>query len=358
MVETGRANCQDVTPRFALSIVIPVYNGASSLTALIGALEHLSIAGGYEIVLVNDGSPDNSLEVCRALIEKARVSITLVNLARNFGEHNAVMAGLRHTSGAHVITMDDDMQNPPEEVARLLAFAQRSGKDVIYTYYDDKRHAAWRNLASWFTNRVADFVLEKPRGFYLSSFRCLSAFVVHEITRYDGPFPYIDGLILQVTHDIDRLLVRHLPRAAGRSNYTLRRLLRLWMSMFVNFSVMPLRVSTITGFVLSALGAIGGAMAIAEALLSSPPPGWASLFAAVLLLSGVQLLILGIVGEYLGRLYLTANGKPQSIVKEIHRSQASLAAESRPMIATEAHYWKKAQISEITQSAASSDSWG
>jgi undecaprenyl-phosphate 4-deoxy-4-formamido-L-arabinose transferase len=242
------------------------------------------------------------------------------------------MIGLRHASGAHVITMDDDLQNPPEEVERLLAFAQRTGMDVIYTYYDDKRHAVWRNLGSRFANRVADFVLDKPKGLYLSSFRCMSAFVVHEITRYQGPFPYIDGLILQVTHDIDRLLVRHLPRAVGRSNYTLRRLLRLWTSMFVNFSVMPLRLSTLTGFVLSALGALGGAMALAEAVFSAPPPGWASLFAAVLLLSGVQLMILGIVGEYLGRLYLTANGKPQAVVREVRRSEVAAAALPRAQV--------------------------
>jgi glycosyltransferase involved in cell wall biosynthesis len=331
MIESDQTNLRSSAPRFALSIVIPVYNGADSIAELINALEQLSIEGGHEIVLVNDGSPDNSLEVCRELVEKARMPITLVSLARNYGEHNAVMTGLRHASGAHVITMDDDLQNPPEEVERLLAFAQRSGKEVIYTYYDEKRHAAWRNLGSRFANRVADFVLDKPKGLYLSSFRCISAFVVHEITRYDGPFPYVDGLILQVTHDIDRLLVRHLPRAVGRSNYTLRRLLRLWMSMFVNFSIMPLRLSTLAGFVLSVLGAIGGAMAVAEALFSSPPPGWASLFAAVLLLSGVQLMILGIVGEYLGRLYLTANGKPQSVVKEVRRSQPA-SAEARPAV--------------------------
>jgi glycosyltransferase involved in cell wall biosynthesis len=332
MAEVHKSNGESSPPRFALSIVIPVYNGARSVAELVGALEELSIDGGHEIVLVNDGSPDNSLEICRTLIDRARVPITLVCLARNYGEHNALMAGLHHVSGAHVITMDDDMQNPPEEVERLLAFAQRSGKEVVYTYYEEKRHAAWRNFGSRFTNRVADFVLEKPRGLYLSSFRCISAFVVREITRYNGPFPYIDGLILQVTHDIDRLMVRHLPRAVGRSNYTLRRLLRLWASMFVNFSVMPLRISTITGFILSAIGAVGGAWAIVEALVRSTPPGWASLFAAVLLLSGVQLLILGIVGEYLGRLYLTANGKPQSVVKEVCRSRHSLPAENPPPV--------------------------
>lgn len=316
----------------ALSIVIPVYKGAASIGELVGALEKLEIDGGHEVILVNDGSPDNSLQVCTALLDQARVPITLVNLARNYGEHNAVMAGLRRATGAHVITMDDDLQNPPEEVGRLLAFAQRSGKEVVYTCYEEKRHAIWRNLGSRFANCVANFVLEKPKDLYLSSFRCMSAFVVHEITRYEGPFPYIDGLIFQVTHDIDRLVVRHLPRTAGRSNYTIRRLLRLWMSMFINFSVMPLRLGTLAGFVLSGMGAVGGAMVITEALTSSPPAGWASLMAALLLLSGVQLVILGVVGEYLGRLYLTANGKPQSVIKEVWRSRSSRPTEVPPPV--------------------------
>ncbi len=318
--------------RPALSIVIPVYNGADSIGELVAALEALSIPGGHEIVLVNDGSPDNSLAVCRTLVEKAKIPITLIDLARNYGEHNAVMAGLRHTRGAHVINMDDDLQNPPEEVARLLALAQESGSDVVYTYYDEKQHARWRNLGSKFTNWIAGFVLDKPKNFYLSSFRCMSAFVVREITRYDGPFPYIDGLILQVTQNIDRMLVRHLPRAVGRSNYTLRRLLRLWMSMFVNFSVMPLRISTLAGFTLSAIGAAGSLAAVVEALFFSPPAGWASLYAAVLLLSGVQLTILGIIGEYLGRLYLTANRKPQAVVRSVTRADPAIPTTAPPPV--------------------------
>ena len=307
----------------ALSIVIPVYNGAQTIEALVVALEALAVPGGHEIVLVNDGSPDNSLEICRGLVARTPVPITLVDLARNFGEHNAVMAGLREARGGHVITMDDDLQNPPGEVLRLLEHAQRSGADVVYARPLEKRHAGWRNLGSRFTNRVADFVLDKPKGLYLSSFRCISAFAARQAIAYEGPFPYVDGLLLQVTQRVDSLAVEHLPRPHGSSNYTLRRLVRLWLNMFVNFSVMPLRVSTFTGIGLSILGLAGAAWAAVSALfLEKTPPGWASLTVAVMLLSGVQLLILGLVGEYLGRLYLTVNRRPQTVVRTVLRSDA------------------------------------
>jgi len=307
-----------------LSIVIPVYNGAKSIAELVHALESLDIEGGHEIVLVNDGSPDDSLAVCRQLVAEAKsVPITLVNLARNFGEHNAIMTGMRHTRGAYVITMDDDLQNPPSEVKRLLDHARASGTDVVYTRYAVKQHAYWRNLGSRFANWVADVLMEKPKGLYLSSFRCMNAFLVQQVTRYEGPFPYVDGLIMQATQSIDTLEVEHLPRMAGRSNYTLKRLVRLWINIFVNFSVLPLHLSTIAGFALSLIGLVGVISVVLEALFFEPPQGWASLMAATLLLSGVQLLILGILGEYMGRLFLTANRKPQTVVREVISSETA-----------------------------------
>jgi undecaprenyl-phosphate 4-deoxy-4-formamido-L-arabinose transferase len=313
---------------YALSIVVPVYNGAHTVGTLVRALAQLDIAGGHEIVLVVDGSPDDSLAVCRRLAAELAVPITVVNHSRNYGEHNAVMTGLRHARGGHIITMDDDLQNPPEEVRRLYEHTRDHGYDVVYSHYATKHHARWRNLGSAFHNRLADFLLDKPKGLYLSSFRCLSAFVASHVIAYDGPFPYVDGLILQTTRSIGRLQVTHLPRAEGRSNYTLRRLLRLWLSMALNFSVMPLRVATLFGLVMSVLGFLGLVEVAIEALLGETPSGWGSTLVIVLLFSGAQLLMLGIAGEYLGRMFLTANKRPQAIVRDVTRSEA--AAQDKP----------------------------
>jgi undecaprenyl-phosphate 4-deoxy-4-formamido-L-arabinose transferase len=327
---------------YALSIVIPVYRGADSIGILVDALAALEIAGGHEVILVNDGSPDNSAEVCRRLAARTDLPVTFIDLSRNFGEHNAVMAGLRYIRGDYVITMDDDLQNPISEVVKLFEHARAGGWDVVYTYYAQKKHAAWRNLGSRFANKVADVLLDKPRGLYLSSFRCMSAFVARCVTRYEGPFPYIDGLIMQSTQHIDSIQVEHMARASGQSNYTIRRLVRLWLNLFINFSAMPLRLSVVAGFVIGLCGMIGCIIVVAEALLRAPPPGWASLMAATLLISGVQMVMLGIIGEYLGRLFLTANRKPQSLVREVvppaaeevTRLGPAQAAEGAPRVQT------------------------
>ena len=315
----GAGDCKAPLVPPALSIVIPVYRGEATIGALVRALDTLEIDGGFEIVLVNDGSPDKSQEVCQSLLGTTRTPITLVRLSRNFGEHNAVMAGLRHACGAWVITMDDDLQNPPSEVPRLA-----SGAQVVYTRYASKSHAAWRNLGSAFVNATADFLLDKPKGLYLSTFRCMSAFVVRNIVAHAGPFPHVDGLILQVTQDIISVEVLHVARTSGKSNYTLSRLLRLSCTVFANFSIMPLHLSTLMGFLLSAAGMLGAVFAAIEALFYGTPPGWASLMVVVLLVSGVQLIILGIVGEYLGRVLLTASGKPQNVVMSVERSAGAI----------------------------------
>ena len=301
----------------ALSVVVPVYNGAATVGELVTALAGLDVPGGIEIVLVNDGSPDDSDSVCRGLVGTTSVPITYVEHARNYGEHNAVMTGLRHARGAYVITMDDDLQNPPEEVLRLFLACRDGGHDVVYTYYAEKQHARWRNIGSRFANRAADLLIDKPKGLYLSSFRCMNRVVIDGVTRYEGPFPYVDGLIMQVTQRIGTLEVRHLPRAQGRSNYTLKRLVSLWLNLAFNFSLLPLRIAVLLGIAMGVIGGIAAFYVMAHALFGDPPAGWASTMVVVLLLSGAQFMILGIMGEYLGRTFQTGNRKPQGIVRTI-----------------------------------------
>ena len=309
-------------PSVGLSIVIPVYRGAATIGQVVAELSRLRPEGGLEIVLVNDGSPDNSGEVCQALLPGATVPITYIEHARNYGEHNAVMTGLRRARGAFVITMDDDLQNPAEEVVRLYDHARLGGWDVVYTRYAVKQHAPWRNLGSRFANGVADRLLDKPKGLYLSSFRVMSALVVQSVTRYTGPYPYVDGLIMEVTQRIDSIEVMHLPRIEGRSNYNLTRLVRLWLNLATSFSLAPLRIATGLGVVMASLGMIGAFATILEAIIiGGTPSGYAATMVVILLVGGVQSMILGVLGEYVGRTFLSANGKPQGTVRTIQRHE-------------------------------------
>lgn len=312
-----------MTPPPALSFVVPLYNSAGTIGALIDEIEGLAVEGGHELVLVDDGSRDATLAVCRERLARARIPMTLVAHARNFGEHNAVLTGYRHARGGHVVNIDDDGQNPPAEAVRLWRQAREGGHEVVYGHYANKEHSWFRNLGSWLTNRLTDWVLDKPRGFYLSSFRCVSAFVAAEVARHRGPFPYVDGLILQVTQSVGALEVRHAARAAGRSGYTLRRLVRLWASTFVNFSVMPLRVATLLGLVMALAGLAGLALVFYLRLTRQGPDyGWGTLMGALLVFSGTQLVMLGLIGEYLGRMFLTVNDRPQAVVRAVERAGA------------------------------------
>jgi glycosyltransferase involved in cell wall biosynthesis len=313
----------------ALSFVIPMYNGAATIASLVHDIENLVIEGGHEVVLVDDGSSDGTVEICRELVRAARVPITVVEHSRNFGEHNAVLTGWRHARGAHVVNLDDDGQNPPTEALRLWRHAKSSGLDVVFGHYEVKQHSAWRNAGSWFTDRVTDWALDKPAGFSLSSFRCVSAFVTRQVVGYVGPYPYIDGLLFQVTQGIGSINVRHDPRRAGVSGYTLRRLVRLWLSAWLNFSVLPLRVATVVGLATAASGvAAFGAVVWLWWLNRGPAYGWGWVMATVLVFSGTQLVMLGLIGEYVGRMFLAVNQRPQAVVRQVFTSITCAASRS------------------------------
>ena len=309
-------------PDPALSFVIPLYRSAETIGEVVRAIEGLPVAGGHEIVLVHDGSGQETSAVAQQLVKTAKVPITLVEHARNFGEHNAVLTGWRHARGAHIVNLDDDGQNPPAEGVRMWAHAKVTGLDVVFGHYDVKQHSAWRNFGSWFTNRMTDWALDKPAGFYLSSFRCVSAFAAKQVIGYAGPHPYIDGLLLQVTQRIGSISVRHEARQAGTSTYTMRRLVRLWLSAWVNFSVLPLRVATVLGLVIAFLGVMAfGLVAWMWVMDVGPESGWGWIMAGLLIFSGAQLVILGLLGEYIGRMFLAINQRPQSVVREVQRSE-------------------------------------
>lgn len=307
-------------PPIDLSVVIPVYNAETTIEPLTHRLvEVFRGRGALQVVLVNDGSRDRSHDACLKLVEEFPGVVSYVRLAKNFGEHNAVMAGLRRSLGAYVVIMDDDFQHRPEDAVRLFDEARAGGFDVVYSDFRRREHNWLRVLGSRFNGFVANFMLDKPRDLYLSSFKCLSRPLVAEIVKYSGPFPYVDGLVLRCTRNIGRLEVAHQEREAGRSGYTLGKLVGLWLNMFVSFSIKPLRVSTLLGFLLIAGAGVGSLWVLVETLAGRPvPAGWPFLAIITMLSAGAQLLILGIVGEYLGRLYLSINETPQAVVRELH----------------------------------------
>jgi undecaprenyl-phosphate 4-deoxy-4-formamido-L-arabinose transferase len=304
-----------------LSIVIPIYQSESTIGELVREISALKVDGGLEIILVNDGSPDASGSVCRDLMKIISVPITLIEHARNFGEHNAVMTGYRYARGSYVVTMDDDLQNPPAAAVGLYDYARNGGWDVVYARYKTKQHERWRNAGSYFANAVADSLLPKPKGMYLASFRCISSFVVAEIIKYNGPFPYIDGMISQTTNNISTFEVEHLPRHNGTSGYTLPRLIDLLLNMATGFSLAPLRISVFSGVALIIFGIISVISILAFGIIRSPDQiAIVGLLGVIFIGSGAQMVFLGVVGEYVGRTLLQSAGKPQAVVRSVEVS--------------------------------------
>ena len=301
-----------------ISIIIPVFNSENSIENLVEELiNHISENNPIEIILINDCSADDSEKKCIDLYEKYPNLIIALSLAKNVGEHNAVMAGLNYMSGDYALIMDDDLQNPVGEVKKLIAYAEKSDYDVIYTFYGKKFHTLFRNIGSKFNNFVASIMLKKPRNLYLSSFKIMNSFLAKEIIKYDLPYSYIDGLILRTTENIGALKVDHHPRTESESGYTVRKLISLWLNMFTNFSILPLRVAIITGFIFSFLGILLGLQTIIEKLNNPDlPAGYALLITTFAIFSGIQLISIGMVGEYLGRMFLSQNKKPQYTVRK------------------------------------------
>tara|TARA_B100000900_G_scaffold141958_1_gene120314 strand:+ start:9567 stop:10490 length:924 start_codon:yes stop_codon:yes gene_type:complete len=301
-----------------ISIIIPVFNSEKTIEPLVKSLiNKFDDKYEIEIILINDFSTDNSEEICIELYNSFSDKIKLYSLGKNFGEHNAVMAGFNHTSGDWIIVMDDDFQNPVEEVEKLIQFSISNTYDVVYTYYEDKKHSLLRNCGSAINNLLANYMLKKPKDLYLSSFKSIHKNIVIEVIKYQLPYPYIDGLILRATNNIGKILALHKSREQGKSGYTTNKLISLWLNMFTNFSVLPLRISTILGFILSLFGFSFGIFTILEKL-NHPniPQGYASLITLITIMFGVQLIAVGLIGEYIGRMFISVNKQPQYYISK------------------------------------------
>src|SRR5256885_5874927 len=307
-----------------LSLVIPVYNGSRTVGALVEQITKIFGSTSFEIVLVNDGSEDDSEKICAQLAAKFPQHVTFVHLSRNFGEHSAVLAGFTQARGRYIAVLDDDGQNPPEEIVRMLDELKRKNYDVVYGHYIEKKHSWFRNLGSRFNDRIATLMLHKPKELYLSSFKVMNRFLIDEIIKYRGPYPYTDGLIYRVTRNIGQIPVEHRASSGNSSRYTLRRLIRLWLNMFLNFSIKPLRVSIYVGLFTSCLSVIALIAIVIDRLWITPNVtlGIPTVLGTIVLLAGIQLMILGLVGEYLGRLYLDHTGTPQYVVRYAMRGGA------------------------------------
>ncbi len=309
-----------------LSIVVPVFRSESILPRLVEAIQtemiNENLADQFELILVNDSSPDNSWDIIKELADK-HAFIKGISLRRNFGQHNAIMAGLNHVSGNIIVIMDDDLQHPPQAIGEMIK-AISGGFDVCYTRYLNRKHELWKKIGSQFNDWAATKLLGKPKGLYLSSFKALRKELVNEVIKYDGPYAYVDGLILDITNSITVIDIEHQDRLEGEGNYRLLNSISLWMKMATSFSVSPLRFASFMGFALALLSIIMiGVIFIQKMLHPEMASGWASLIATVLFIGGVQTLCIGMIGEYLGRTYLKLNGKPQFTIGALTWSDKS-----------------------------------
>ncbi len=299
-----------------ISFVIPCYKSALTIRQVVDEIKGTMENEEFEIVLINDASPDNTFDVIRELCVE-NVNVIGINLNENFGQHAALMAGFHHVNGDIVVCLDDDGQTPANEAGKLIT-AILQGHDAVYARYEKKRHSRFRNFGSYINELMARILLEKPKDLYISSYFAVKRFIVDEMIKYENPYPYVIGLLLRSTKDIVNVDVCHREREVGKSGYTFGKLIMLWLNGFTAFSVKPLRIATATGFVVAIAGFVYGIVTIIRKLLGlNYILGFSGLMSVLLFLGGLNLIMLGLIGEYIGRIYISLNKSPQFIIREI-----------------------------------------
>ena len=300
-----------------LSFVIPCYNSEKTIGVVVKEIVDTVTAHGgydYEIVLVNDCSPDNVFQVITKLCQNNK-RIKGIDLARNFGQHSAIMAGFNHVTGDVVICLDDDGQTPADEMFKLIDKLDEN--DLVFAKYKDKKHSFFRNVGSWVNDKMAQWLIGKPRDLKIMSYFACKRYVVNEVLRYKNSYPYISGLLLRVTNKVANVEVHHRDRIEGKSGYTIKKLFLLWVNGFTAFSVKPLRLATFIGCLTAIVGFIYGLYVIIHKILNPLTPlGYSSTMAVLLFIGGMIMLLLGMIGEYLGRAYISLNNAPQFVIRD------------------------------------------
>ena len=302
-----------------ISFVIPCYKSENTIGSVVNEIQTKMDQINkydYEIILVNDASPDNTYGTIKQLCEK-NSNIIGIEHAKNFGQHAAIMDGMSFASGDIVVCLDDDGQTPADEVDKLLDKIEE-GYDVVYAKYNHKQHSRFRNFGSQLNKLIMEILLGKPKELYVSSYFAAKRFIVDEILKYKNAYPYIIGLVLRATKNICNVDVNHRGRIEGRSGYSLKKLISLWVNGFTSFSVIPLRIASLIGSVIAVGGFIFALYAIIRKLVDpNRLLGWSSTMAAILIIGGLNLIMLGLIGEYIGRIYISINNSPQYVIRNV-----------------------------------------
>ncbi len=311
-----------------ISFVIPCYRSEQTIGSVVAEINTVMtevVKKTYEIILVNDSSPDNTFETIRSLADNSD-NIIGINLAKNFGQHAALMAGMRASRGDIVVCLDDDGQTPANEVYKLLDKLDE-GYDVCYASYGHKQHNGFRNFGSKVNELMTRIMLGKPKELYISSYFAAKRFIVDDMLRYEQPYAYVIGLVLRATRNIANVPVDHRAREIGNSGYTLKKLLGLWFNGFTAFSIKPLRIATFIGGLTACTGFLYGLYTIIKKLIlmDSVQAGYSATMSVLVFVGGMIMLMLGMIGEYVGRMYICMNNSPQYVIKEVVGAKNKLA---------------------------------
>ena len=302
-----------------ISFVIPCYHSARTIGNVVRDIVDTVLARSefqYEVILVNDNPPDDTWSVICEMCRN-NPNIHGICFTKNFGQHAALMAGYRKVTGDIVVSLDDDGQNPPQEMFKLID-ALNEKTDLVYAKYTQKKRSLIRKFGSKVNDWMVQWLLDKPKELYLASYYAAKRFIIDEMVKCENPFPYIDGLALRSTSEYINVDIVHKERAAGNSGYSIAKLIGLWMNGLTSFSVKPLRIATFSGFCISLFGLVLAVIIIIQKLIlkDSVSAGWPSIMTVVLILDGAIMIMLGLVGEYVGRIYITMNKNPQYVIKD------------------------------------------